>query len=81
MSGIARLFVSIYSTKMRLAIFAFKHNTYAGSACRPGPTSDRLRTTLIEAAKSRNVEAANQAVFELYGLNQEERAALGGNGL
>jgi hypothetical protein len=82
MSGIARLFVAIYSTKMRGGYLRFQAQ-YLRRIRVPAwaDVSDRLRTTLIEAAESRNVEAANQAVFELYGLNKEERAALGGNGI
>lgn len=82
MSGIARLFVAIYSTKMRGGYLRFQAQ-YLRRIRVPAwaDVSDRLRTTLIDAAGSRNVEAANQAVFELYGLNKEERAALGGNGI
>lgn len=82
MSGIARLFVAIYSTKMRGGYLRFQAQ-YLRRIRVPAwaDVSDRLRTTLIDAAESRNVEAANQAVFELYGLNKEERAALGGNGI
>lgn len=82
MSGIARLFVAIYSTKMRGGYLRFQAQ-YLRRIRVPAwaDVSDRLRTTLVEAAESRDVEAANQAVFELYGLNKEERAALGGNGI
>jgi hypothetical protein len=82
MSGIARLFVAIYSTKMRGGYLRFQAQ-YLRRIRLPAwaDVSKRLRTSLIEAAESRNVEAANQAVFELYGLNKEERAALGGNGI
>ena len=39
-----------------------------------------LREKLIEAAKKGDTEVCNRVTFELYGLNAEERAALGGNG-
>lgn len=80
MSGIARLFVAIYSTKMRGGYLRFQAQ-YLRRIRVPAWTevSDRLRATLVEAAKSRDVNAANEAVFELYGLSKEERAALGGN--
>lgn len=82
MSGIARLFVAIYSTKMRGGYLRFQAQ-YLRRIRVPAwaDVSDRLRNTLIEAAESGNVEASNQAVFELYGLDKEERSALGGNGL
>lgn len=82
MSGIARLFVATYSTKMRGGYLRFQAQ-YLRRIRVPAWTevSERLRTTLIDAAESRNVETANQAVFELYALNEEERAALGGNGV
>jgi Eco57I restriction-modification methylase/TaqI-like C-terminal specificity domain len=81
MSGIARLFVSTYSTKMRGGYLRFQAQ-YLRRIRVPdwANVPERLRAILIEAAESRNVEAANAAVFELYGLNKEERAALGGNG-
>lgn len=81
MSGIARLFVAVYSTKMRGGYLRFQaqylrrirvpHWSHV-----PAP----LKTALISAGKKGDVEAANRAVFELYGLSQEERAALGWNG-
>ena len=39
-----------------------------------------LKAALIAAGQQGDIEAANRAVFELYGLSQEERSALGGNG-
>jgi hypothetical protein len=39
-----------------------------------------LRQELAEAATKRDLQACNRAVFKLYGLNHEERSALGGNG-
>lgn len=39
-----------------------------------------LRRELAETAIQRDLQACNQAVFELYGFSREERAALGGKG-
>jgi hypothetical protein len=80
-SGIARLFVSVYSTKMRGGYLRFQAQ-YLRRIRVPqwSCVSGRLREALIRAAEDRDGEAANRAVFELYGLSQEERAALGGNG-
>jgi hypothetical protein len=43
--------------------------------------SPRLRARLRAGAETLDVAACNRAVFELYGLTEEERAALGGNGV
>jgi hypothetical protein len=82
MSGIARLFVATYSTKMRGGYLRFQAQYLRRIRVpRWADVPARLRATLKDAAESRNVEAANQAAFELYRLDKEERAALGGNGL
>ena len=41
---------------------------------------DALREELRDAAIRRDLDACNRAVFILYGLTSDERAALGGNG-
>ena len=42
---------------------------------------NRLMISALIAAGARgDVDAANRSVFKLYGLSQEEQAALGGNG-
>ena len=81
LSGVTRLFVATYSTKMHGGFLRFQaqylrrirlpywHNVPEG-----------LRTELKEAAKKRDLQACNQATFKLYGLSREERAALGDNG-
>lgn len=81
MSGIARLFVAVYSTKMRGGYLRFQAQ-YLRRIRVPhwSQVPARLKTALIAAGQRGDVEAANRAVFELYGLSQEERAALGGNG-
>lgn len=81
LSGIARLFVSTYSTKMRGGYLRFQAQ-YLRRIRVPHWTdvSPAMRATLIAAAEVRDTEACNRAVFQLYGLTREERSALGGNG-
>lgn len=80
-SGIAKLFVSTYSTKMRGGYLRFQAQ-YLRRIRLPQwkdvPVS--LKKELISAAKQHDIEACNKAVFKLYGLNQTEREAIGGNG-
>jgi hypothetical protein len=81
MSGIARLFVSIYSTKMRGGYLRFQAQYLRRiriPAWKDVPTA--LKRDLIEAAERRDAAACNRAVFALYGLSAREKAALGGNG-
>lgn len=80
-SGIARLFVAVYSTKMRGGYLRFQAQ-YLRRIRVPSwqDVPDHLRRQLRVAAEARDVAACNRAVFELYGLNADERAALGGNG-
>jgi hypothetical protein len=79
MSGIARLFVATYSTKMRGGYLRFQAQ-YLRRIRIPAwadvPAS--IKTALKAAGRKGDVEAANRAVFELYGLSKRERAALGG---
>lgn len=81
MSGIARLFVSIYSTKMRGGYLRFQAQ-YLRRIRVPhwSDVSAKLRRELVEAAERGDVAACNRAVFALYALTKEEKAALGGNG-
>ena len=81
LSGIARLFIAVYSTKMRGGYLRFQAQ-YLRRIRVPHWKSvpESLRVRLIEAAKNADMNACNQAVFELYGLTEEERSALGGNG-
>jgi hypothetical protein len=80
-SGIARLFVSIYSTKMHGGFLRFQAQ-YLRRIRLPRwqDISPRTQAALIEAAEQDNVAACNAVVFDLYGLTKVERAALGGNG-
>jgi hypothetical protein len=81
MSGIARLFVSTYSTKMRGGYLRFQAQ-YLRRIRLPHWTdvSAELQRELIDAAERADTAACNRSVFKLYRLTQAERAALGGNG-
>jgi len=81
LSGIARLFVSIYSTKMRGGYFRFQAQYLRRIRVpRWNDVSPAIRQELVSAAEQHDVAACNRTVFALYGLNKEEKAALGGNG-
>ena len=79
-SGIARLFVAIYSTRMRGGFLRFQAQ-YLRRIRLPAwstvPAS--LRLALISAAEQDDSASANQAVAALYGLSPVERDALGGD--
>ena len=82
LSGIARLFVAVYSTKMRGGYLRFQAQYLRRirvPAWKDVPKS--LRERLIAAAALHDTAACNQVVFELYGLSPSERSALGGNGV
>lgn len=81
LSSVAKLFIATYSTKMRGGYLRFQAQ-YLRRIRIPfwQNVANDLRQELIEAAKRRDVDACNNAVFKLYNLNQEERSALGGNG-
>jgi hypothetical protein len=80
-SGIARLFVAIYSTKMRGGYLRFQAQ-YLRRITLPHwqHVPEALQSALIEAAEADDQLACNQAVFRLYGFSDQEKAALGGNG-
>jgi hypothetical protein len=81
LSGVTRLFVATYSTKMHGGFLRFQAQ-YLRRIRVPywHDVAEGLRKELKEAAKSRDLQACNRAAFKLYGLSREERAALGGNG-
>ncbi|NTV01902.1 MAG: N-6 DNA methylase [Chlorobiaceae bacterium] len=81
LSRISKLFVSTYSTKMRGSYLRFQAQ-YLRRIRIPHwkNVPENLRTELIKAAQALDLEACNKAVFRLYGLNHNERSALGGNG-
>jgi len=81
MSGIARLFVSVYSTKMHGGFLRFQAQ-YLRRIRLPkfGDVSAEVKSRLKKAAESSNVEACNLAVAALYGLSSVERKLLKSNG-
>lgn len=80
-SGIAKLFVSIYSTRMRGGYLRFQAQ-YLRRIRLPRwkDVPEAVRGALVSAANSEDVEACNRAVIALYRLTAEERAAMGDSG-
>lgn len=72
-SGIARLFVSIYSTKMRGGFLRFQAQ-YLRRICLPpwDTVSHELRKTLNGLSETNDRKARNAAVAELYGLSSAD---------
>lgn len=81
LSGIARLFVSAYSTRMRGGYLRFQAQ-YLRRIRVPHwkDVPATLRQDLTDAGRARDLAACNRAAFELYTLTPQERAALGGSG-
>jgi hypothetical protein len=81
MSGIARLFVATYSTKMHGGFLRFQAQ-YLRRIRIPLWENVRgdLREQLIAAAEIGDVDACNALAFELYGFTNKEREALVGSG-
>ncbi|MBI5449881.1 MAG: Eco57I restriction-modification methylase domain-containing protein [Gammaproteobacteria bacterium] len=81
LSAVTRLFMTTYSTKMRGGFLRFQAQ-YLRRIRIPqwADVSTKLRTELADAAKKRDLQACNRAVFKLFGLSNEERSSLGGNG-
>lgn len=79
-SGIAKLFVSTYSTPMRGGYLRFQAQ-YLRRIRLPywNDVPEVIRATLIEADGSGDVAACNRAVFDLYRLTPEERAVVENN--
>lgn len=80
-SGIARLFVSIYSTQMRGGYLRFQAQ-YLRRVRLPrwNDVADKVKKKLMKSAKEGDTASCNEAAFELYRLSSAERAALGRNG-
>ena len=80
-SGIAKLFVATYSTKMRGGYLRFQAQ-YLRRIRVPHWRTVPLdvRAHLVEAARSLDPSSCNEAVFDLYALSAKERAAIGGSG-
>lgn len=80
-SGIARLFVSTYSTKMHGGFLRFQAQYLRRIRVpRWKDIPPATKAALVEAAERGDVPACNAVVCELYGLTRAERAALGGGG-
>lgn len=79
MSGIARLFVATYSTKMRGGYLRFQAQ-YLRRIRVPlwSNVPRRLGKELQEAARDKNVAECNRLVAELYGLSGGDRLVLQG---
>ena len=79
-SGIAKLFVSAYSTQLRGGYLRFQAQ-YLRRIRLPRwrDVPEAVRTALGGAADTRNLEAGNRAVFDLYRLTADERAAIESN--
>ncbi len=80
-SGIAKLFVAIYSVRMRGGYLRFQAQ-YLRRIRLPrwSDVSPELRTVLSKAAAAGDPEACNRATFELYQLTEQEKSTIGGNG-
>lgn len=78
-SGIARLFVSLYSTKMRGGFLRFQAQ-YLRRICLPSwdTVNEELRTTLKALADTENATERNAAVAELYGLSANDMKLIEG---
>lgn len=80
LSGIARLFVSTYSTRMRGGYLRFQAQYLRRIRVpRCADVPEKIKHDLIDAAEQHDINACNKAVFKLYGLSRKEREALGGN--
>ncbi|MCP4131767.1 MAG: modification methylase PaeR7I, partial [bacterium] len=81
LSSIAKLFITTYSTKMRGGYLRFQAQ-YLRRIRIPywRDISKNIQDELIEAARFRDLNACNNAVFKLYNLNYDEQTVLGGNG-
>ena len=75
LSGVAKLFVSIYSTRMRSGYLRFQAQ-YLRRIRLPRwqNVSDEIKHVLIASAEKKDASACREATFELYGLSKKERA-------
>ncbi len=78
-SGIAKLFVSIYSTRMRGGYWRFQAQ-YLRRIRLPRwrDVPETIRQTLMDAARAGDIETGSRTVFDLYQLTTTERAVIGG---
>ena len=81
LSGIARLFVATYSTRMRGGYLRFQAQYLRRIRVPRWEDVDaRLRRALIGAATNSDLVACNSAANSLYGLSKDEAVRLGGIG-
>ncbi|MBJ7900646.1 MAG: N-6 DNA methylase [Cyanobacteria bacterium RI_101] len=81
LSGIARLFVATYSTKMRGGYLRFQAQYLRRIRIpRWQDVPENLRVELITAANGRDLQACNSVVSRLYDLTYDEQLVLVGNG-
>lgn len=78
-SGIARLFVSLYSTKMRGGFLRFQAQ-YLRRICLPAwdTVSNELQAKLRSLAETHDLGERNAAVAELYGLSAADMKLIEG---
>ena len=81
LSSISKLFVSVYSTKMRGGYLRFQAQ-YLRRIRLPmwADISESIKAELSRAGSDRNIDACNRVAYTLYGLSEEEKATIGGNG-
>lgn len=76
-SGIARLFVSLYSTKMRGGYLRYQAQYLRRIRIpRWDTVSANFRTTLVDASETRDIRERDDIVRSLYGLTRSEMATL-----
>ncbi len=77
LSGIARLFIATYSTRMRGGYLRFQAQYLRRIRIpRWQDVSDPIRQQLRRAAVTQDRTVCNQAIFDLYGLSPAERMVL-----
>jgi hypothetical protein len=81
LSGIALLFISLYSTKMNGGSLRFQAQ-YLRRIRIPfwNSVSEPIKRELIDAALQNDIGACNAATYKLYELSKEELSAIGDNG-
>ena len=79
-SGIAKLFVSTYSTQMRGGYLRFQAQYLRRIRLPRWADVPREIREKLSSGHGALAGSCNQAVFDLYQLSHEERAAIGGNG-
>ncbi len=80
LSGIAHLFISVYSTRVRGGYMRFQAQ-YLRRICLPrwGDVSAELKDKLITTAERDDRAECNNLIFGLYGFSKQERAILEGH--